>query len=121
MQNQPSASCVVMLGRAWMIASRVRASTRRKMAFSLENASSIGERSGEYEGRNRSWQPPFFDGLFDLGSLMDRKIVQDHDLSWTKQSNQVALMRSILDTRQASPRLLTSEILRAQTRFKHLH
>ena len=69
-------------------ASRVRAPTRRKMAFSLENASSIGERSGEYEGRNRSWQPPFFDGLFDLGPLMDRQIVQDHDLSWTQAGSQ---------------------------------
>src|SRR5207248_2782355 len=35
-------------------ASRVRASARRNCVFSLENISSIGEKSGEYPGKKRS-------------------------------------------------------------------
>jgi hypothetical protein len=44
----PIASCKV---------SGVRAPARRRKALSLENASSIGEKSGEEDGRNRSWHP----------------------------------------------------------------
>ena len=81
-----------MLGNAWMIASwsasRVRAPMRRKMVFSLEKAPSIGEQSGEYEGRKQELAASGFDGLLHPKPQMNREIVQDHDLPRSQAGSQ---------------------------------
>jgi hypothetical protein len=73
-----------MLNKDWMIASwiasHVRALTRPKMVFSLEHASSIEEEIGRIRRQEQELVAPNCDGLFDLGPLMDRQIVQGHDL-----------------------------------------
>jgi hypothetical protein len=61
-------------------ATGVRVPTRRKKAFNLENASTIGEKSG-VGWQKQELASPRFDSLPNLNSPMGTQVIQNHDLS----------------------------------------
>jgi hypothetical protein len=91
-----------MSPRAAQSASNVRVAALRRSALILANAISIGFRSGEYCGRNRSHAPRALSALAARAllwtesscgprALVDREIVRDHDIAAPKGRGKLGL------------------------------